>query len=184
MSTTSRRIQPPSGPAAHPDGAARLARDREPKPLSGAERLARQWFMRQEQLPIRKIRYRAVIATGLLAFACSLVWYSPLLFGDIWTAYRGNSVGSTPAWTMLLAPLREIAAAVVLAHLIVRLTITDRARAALLAAALWLAFHAVGMAGAVLWDDMPWQLGLVHAGDWLMKMLLMAVVLSAWHKNP
>jgi hypothetical protein len=30
---------------------------------------------------------------------------------------------------------------------------------------------------------MPWQLGAVHAGDWLMKMSFMAIALSAWHKN-
>jgi hypothetical protein len=48
---------------------------------------------------------------------------------------------------------------------------------------LWLAFHAVGMAGAIIWDNMPLELGLVHAGDWLMKMLFMAIVLGLCHKK-
>jgi len=129
------------------------------------------------------VRLSAVIVVGLTAFACSLVWYSPLLFGGIWLEHRGSSVASTPAWTMLVAPLRELVVAFVLAQLIVRLAITRKANAALLGAGLWLAFHAVAMAGAVLWDDMPWQLGAVHAGDWLMKMLLMAVLLTAWHRR-
>lgn len=48
---------------------------------------------------------------------------------------------------------------------------------------LWIAFHAVGMTGAVLWDSMPWQLGAVHAGDWLMKMVLMASVIHLWPRR-
>jgi hypothetical protein len=134
--------------------------------------------------PLRiRVRIRAVIATGLVAFVCSLLWYSPLLFGGIWEAHRGKSVATTPAWTFVLAPLREIAVAFVLAHLIVRLAITAVPRAVRLSVALWLAFHAVGMAGAVLWDAMPWQLGLVHGGDWLMKGVLMAVILTVWHRR-
>ncbi len=48
---------------------------------------------------------------------------------------------------------------------------------------LWLAFHAVGMAGAIIWDNMPLKLGAVHAGDWLMKMVFMAIVLTVWHQK-
>jgi hypothetical protein len=84
---------------------------------------------------------------------------------------------------MLLAPLRELIVAYVLAQLLVRLAITSWRGAASLALGLWFAFHAVGMAGAVIWDHMPWALGAVHAGDWLMKMLLMAIMLRAWTES-
>lgn len=82
---------------------------------------------------------------------------------------------------MLLAPLREIIAAYVLGLLITRMGILNWKRAVRLILLLWTAFHAVGMAGAVIWDNMPWQLGVVHAGDWLMKMVFMAIALSLWH---
>jgi len=35
----------------------------------------------------------------------------------------------------------------------------------------------------LIWDNMPWQLGAVHAGDWLMKMLFIAVTLSFAQKQ-
>ncbi|MBI1768930.1 MAG: DUF1761 domain-containing protein [Bacteroidetes bacterium] len=127
------------------------------------------------------INYWAVIAAGLIAFTLSLLWYSPILFGEIWTKYR-TAPPSVPGWTMLFAPLRELIASYVLALLITQLT-SDLKNAVKLIFLLWLAFHAVGMAGAVIWDNMPWQLGMVHAGDWLMKMLFMAIALSLWHKN-
>jgi hypothetical protein len=47
---------------------------------------------------------------------------------------------------------------------------------------LWLAFYVVQLAGAVIFDGMPAALAAVHGGDWLGKMLLMAVILSQWPK--
>ena len=130
-----------------------------------------------------RINYWAVIVTGIIAFVFSLIWYSPPIFGNIWMEYRNVHVQTAPSWTMIFAPLRELIASYVIANLITRLTIIDWKKAAALIFMLWLAFHAVGMAGAILWDNMPWQLGLVHAGDWLMKMLFMSIVLSLWHRQ-
>lgn len=129
------------------------------------------------------INYWAVVLTGLMAFVLSLIWYSPVLFGKIWTEHRGASMQAAPEWTIVLAPFRELIASYVLALLITRLALTNWINAVKLILLLWLAFHAVGMAGAIIWDNMPWKLGAVHAGDWLMKMLFMALVLSIWHKN-
>jgi hypothetical protein len=128
-----------------------------------------------------RINYWSVIITGIIAFMLSLIWYSPFVFGKIWMEYRNTPAQSAPSWTMIFAPLREITASYIIAIVITRLTITDWKKAVELILLLWLAFHAVGMAGAIIWDNMPWQLGLVHAGDWLMKMIFMAVVLSLWH---
>jgi hypothetical protein len=102
------------------------------------------------------------------------------LFGAIWMEHRGGAVASTPTWKFLIAPLRELITAYLLAWLITRLAIPDWRQAAILGFTLWLAFYAVQLAGAVIWDGMPWTLGAVHAGDWLMKMLLMSVMLSLW----
>src|SRR5258706_7443369 len=98
------------------------------------------------------INYWAVIATGLIAFALSLLWYSPILFGEIWMKYR-TAPPSVPGWTMLLAPLRELLASYVLALLITQLA-SDWKSAVKLIFLLSSAFHAVGMAGAVNSDYM------------------------------
>jgi len=127
-----------------------------------------------------KMNYWVVIATGVAAFFLSIFWYSPLLFGKIWEQYRNAPNPEIPQWTMAFAPLRELIASFVLAKLIVRLNLRDWKDTTKLMLLLWLAFHAVGMAGAVLWDNMQWQLGAVHAGDWLMKMLFMGIVLTFW----
>jgi hypothetical protein len=129
---------------------------------------------------VRRIPRLPVAVTGLAAFALSLLWYSPLLFGEIWITLSHADPSAMPIWKMLIAPVRELLAASVLAYLIVRLEIVNWKPAASLGFGLWLAFHAVQMAGAVIWDNMPWKLGAVHAGDWLMKMLFMAIALTLW----
>jgi hypothetical protein len=132
---------------------------------------------------VSKISYPAVIITGFVAFGLSLLYYSPFLFGHIWMTFRDAPVNPLPGWTFAFAPLREIITAFLLAHLIVRLRITSWKSAVALGLGLWFVFYFVQLTGAVLWDNKPWQLGMVHGGDWLMKMLVMSVLLSLWHRK-
>jgi len=130
-----------------------------------------------------KVSYLAVIVTGLVAFCLSLVWYSPLLFGNIWARYRSASTAGAPMWKFFVAPLRELITAAVVTFLIVRVRPQNWRRSLLLGVVLWFGFYAVQMAGAVMWDNMPWQLGAVHAGDWLLKMLFITIALSEYHRR-
>lgn len=129
-----------------------------------------------------KVNPAAIVVAGLTAFAFSLVWYSPLLFGSVWTDAQGAEATAMAPWKFFLAPLRELLTACFLAWLIGRLDIADWRSAAGLGVLLWLAFYVVQLAGAVIFDGMPPALGAVHAGDWLGKMLLMALILSAWRR--
>jgi Protein of unknown function (DUF1761) len=131
---------------------------------------------------LARVNYAAVAVAGLTAFAFSLVWYSPFLFGSVWTEAKGAAATAMPLWKFFVAPLRELISALLLAWLIGQLGIDGWKGAAGLGFVLWLAFYVVQLAGAVIFDGMPLALGAVHAGDWLGKMLLMAVILSAWPK--
>ncbi len=124
--------------------------------------------------------YWIIIATGLIAFVLSGIWYSPIVFGEVWETYRNPPNPEIPKWTMAFAPLRELIVAYVLAELILLLNLAQYKNTLKLDFLLWISFHAVGMAGAILWDHMQWQLGAVHAGDWLMKMTFMGIVLTKW----
>jgi hypothetical protein len=119
-----------------------------------------------------------VVVAGLAAFLASMVWYSPPLFGDVLQSL--DPTPPPPPWAMLLAPLREQAASLVIAQLIVRLRWFTWRSALVLGGGLWLGFHAVMMAGAALFGGMPRTVAAIHAGDWLMKLLLISVILAAW----
>ncbi len=127
--------------------------------------------------------YWTIIATGLIAFVLSGIWYSPMVFGEIWETYRNPPNPEIPRWTMVFAPLRELIVVYVLAKLILILNLVQWKHTLKLVLLLWISFHAVGMIGAILWDNMQWQLGAVHAGDWLMKMIFMGIVLTKWLKR-
>jgi len=32
----------------------------------------------------------------------------------------------------------------------------------------------------MIWESTPWRLAAVHAGDWLVKLLVIGVIVSVW----
>jgi hypothetical protein len=86
-------------------------------------------------------------------------------------------------WKFFVAPIRELISAAVVTYLVVRVRPQNWRRSVILGFVLWFGFYAVQMAGAIIWDNMPWQLGAVHAGDWLMKMLFITLASSEWHRR-
>src|SRR5262245_64491380 len=117
--------------------------------------------------PRVQVNYPAILAAALAAFAFSLVWYSPFLFGSVWVEAKGAAATAMPLWKFFVAPLRELITACLLGWLIGRLGIDSWKGAAGLGLVLWLAFYVVQLAGAVIFDGMPPALGAIHAGDWL-----------------
>lgn len=67
-----------------------------------------------------------------------------------------------------------------LAGLAAELDITDWIGALTLGLALWVGFPVVLWAGAIMWEKVPWRLAAIHAGDWLRKVLVIAVIVSVW----
>lgn len=50
----------------------------------------------------------------------------------------------------------------------------------MLAAVLWAGFPLVLWTGAMLHERTPWKLVAIHAGDWLVKLLLIAAIVTTW----
>jgi hypothetical protein len=51
----------------------------------------------------------------------------------------------------------------------------------LLALVLWVAFPVVLLTGSVIWERVPWQTAVIHSGDWLLKLMLVAVAIGLIH---
>jgi len=126
----------------------------------------------------------AVVVAAAAAFAASSVWY--ILFGRERMKLLGDDPAATaemkksPAWKKPVELVRGLVVAYVLARFVVLLGVVDWKGAVQLAIWLWIGFLAVILAGSVLWDNRPWKLAAIHAGDWLLQVLLMAVILGAW----
>ncbi|MGV9774970.1 DUF1761 domain-containing protein [Streptosporangium sp. NPDC003464] len=132
-----------------------------------------------------EVNYLAIVAAAVASFVISSVWYAA--FGKqraelLGGADAGASAGGRPpAWKVLVELFRSLVVASVLAGLAARMGITDWTGAALLGSAAWIGFPFVLLTGSVIWDNAPWKLAAVHAGDWLVKLLVITVMVSVWH---
>jgi hypothetical protein len=122
-----------------------------------------------------------VLLAALAALVSGALWYSPLLFGGAWLQLRGMDVEvpATPAdWQIAAQFFRDLLVAYVLAWLIARIGARTPGQACRLAALIWLGFQAMQILGSVIHEGYPIELYAIHAGDALVKSLLMAAVLT------
>ena len=131
---------------------------------------------------MRRKNYLAVLVAAVAAFVVSSVWYT--IFGNAWMELRGIDPATvadtaTPAWTMLFVVFQSLVVAFMLAYFVGHLGIVDWKGAVRLGALVW-GFPAMILLGSVVHENVPLMLAAIHAGDWLVKLLLMSVILVVW----
>ncbi len=89
-------------------------------------------------------------------------------------------MGSPSPRALAAELLRCLVLAAVVAGLAAQGEVEAWGGGALLGLALWVGFPFVLWTGAVLHEGTPVRLAVVHAGDWLLKLLLVAVIASLW----
>jgi hypothetical protein len=109
------------------------------------------------------------------------------LFGKAYMTLRGLNPGAMagmrpPVPELLGEFVRNVVIAYVLARFVVSLGVVDGMGAVQLGLWVWIGFQAMLLIGAVLHEKMPWKLYAIHAGDALVKTLLMAVILGVWRR--
>ncbi len=133
-----------------------------------------------------EIHYLSVVVAAVAAFVMSSLWYTAfgkarmdLLDQDPRTTADMRKV---PAWKKAAELVREFVIAYVVARFVVLLGVVEWKAAVQLGVWLWFGFVFMILVGAVVWDNVPWKLTAIHAGDWLVKLPLMAVILSVWRR--
>jgi hypothetical protein len=128
------------------------------------------------------VNYVALGVAAVAAFVLSTAYY--IAFGRQYAELRGLSpeaaAARPPVWKVVLELVRSLVVASMVAGLVDLLEITDWAEAVTLAVSLWVAFPVVLLVGSVIWDDVPPRLAVIHAGDWLLKLVLIAVIVGSW----
>jgi hypothetical protein len=125
--------------------------------------------------------YLAIAAAAVAAFILSGVWYS--VFGErlsrLHPAY-GEGGGAPSGSDVVVELVRNLVLGTVLAGLISRLPVDTWPGAIVLGIALWVGFPLVLLAGSVYHEKVPVQLAAIHGGDWLLKLLATAVIVTVW----
>jgi hypothetical protein len=122
----------------------------------------------------------AVLVSAVVAFLVSGAYYAVLgsRLAQLSQAYTG------PARPVPLTAVVEVVRGAVVASavswLASALGITGLGAALLLALVLWVAFPVVLLTGSVFHERVPAALAGIHAGDWLLKLLLVTGIVTLW----
>jgi Protein of unknown function (DUF1761) len=126
----------------------------------------------------------AVLVSGAAGGIVTPLWY--IAFKDVHA--RLVQPGSrqivdfkaAPVSSKVIDLLRGFLVAFVLAYLVDATEVTTVAGAVGLAALLWVGFPVVLLIAPVIWGGESWKLAVLHAGDWLVKLVVMGAVLGLW----
>jgi len=128
---------------------------------------------------MRDLNYLAIVAAALVAFVSSSVWYV-VFNGQPADRSPGDAATKPKPWQIAVEMARSSVVATVLAWLATELAITTWGGSALLGLVMWIGFPVVLLLGSVIWEDVPWRLAATHAGDWLLKLLVISVIVGIW----
>ena len=128
-----------------------------------------------------EMNYLAIVVAVVLAFVASTVWY--IVFGaerEKLLGREGGVVERPPVWMVLVELVRSFVVAYVLAVLFGLVGVAGFIGAVGLGLLMWVGFPVVLLVGSVIWDRVPFKLAAIHAGDWLVKLLLIAIIVGLW----
>jgi hypothetical protein len=127
------------------------------------------------------INLLAVIVCTFAAFILSTAWYMAL--GKARAQLLGLALKQErrpKPQNILLELLRTFLLALVFAIILSELKDSSLNASLLLGLRLWLAFPLILLSGSVMWDKVPKKLAAIHAGDWFIKLMLIAVIVGSW----
>ena len=124
----------------------------------------------------------AVAIGAVASFVLSSVYYSLVTpFEQRALGERALDRGRPGPAKVLAELLRTAVVAAVFAWVAVRTDLLDLPGALLLAVVVWVGFPVALLTGSVTWEKTPTVTAAIHAGDWLLKLLLIGAVLGALH---
>jgi Protein of unknown function (DUF1761) len=121
----------------------------------------------------------AVLAAAVAAFVAGGAYYAVL--GDQLAEVSeaaAAAAGKPPPWELAVELGRCLIVAAVVAGLASQGEVDEWAGGLLLGASLWIGFPFVLWTGAVVHERTPPKLAAIHGGDWLVKLLLVATIVS------
>jgi hypothetical protein len=122
----------------------------------------------------------AVLVATIIAFVTGGAYYATLGDELAEVSEAAAAAEQPPPWTLAVELLRCLILATVVAGLASQGEIDEWAGGLLLGAALWVGFPLVLWIGAVIHENAPTKLAVIHAGDWLVKLLAVGVIVSVW----
>lgn len=122
----------------------------------------------------------AVLVATIAVFVLSFGYYTAVGSQLAEVSEAAAADEQPPPWKLALELLRGLVLATVTAGLAVQGGIDEWTGGLILGLALWIGFPLVLWTGAMLWERTRFKLAALHAGDWLVKLLVVGVIVSVW----
>ncbi|MEK6947863.1 MAG: DUF1761 domain-containing protein [Nanoarchaeota archaeon] len=137
------------------------------------------------------VNYLAVLVAAIVSMVIGGLWYSPLLFGNVWMKLSGitqkdvekakkKGMMKSMGKSYLLMFVACLLTSYVLARLLNLLQTTSPINGAKLALWIWIGFVATVTLSSVLWENKSYKLYLLNNGYNVVNMVVMAVILTLW----
>jgi Protein of unknown function (DUF1761) len=120
----------------------------------------------------------AVLIATVAAFVAGGAYYAALGEQLAKVSEAAAAGAEMPPWKLAVELLRCAVLALVVAGIASQGEIDELAGGLVLGIALWIGFPLVLWTGAMLHERTPPKLAAIHAGDWLVKLLLIAAIVS------
>lgn len=122
----------------------------------------------------------ALLAATITAFVLGGGYYGLLGQQVAQLSSAAAASGSMPPWKIVVELLRCLVLAGAVAFLVGQADLDQWTEGLTLGVVLWIGFPLVLWTGAIIHENTPPKLAAIHAGDWLLKLLAIGVILSAW----
>jgi hypothetical protein len=124
----------------------------------------------------------SVAVAAVSVFVLSSIYYialTPIEVRALGTAAPER--GGRPAGIKVLLELaRSVLLGAVIAGLARAADLHSVGSSVLLALVLWLGFPFVLLTGSMMWEKVPAVTAILHAGDWLLKLIVISVIVGLW----
>lgn len=124
----------------------------------------------------------SILVATVSVFVLSSVWYMALTpvevrFLGVAAPQRGGRPGPAKAGLELL---RSAVVAGVIVGLARHAHLDDVGSVVLLGLSLWAGFPLVLLTGSVIWERVSPVTAALHAGDWLLKIVVISIIVGVW----
>ena len=131
-----------------------------------------------------KLNYWAVIVAAAVAFVGSSVWY--VVFGNelarVSPVFAELQAQKPAAGRMIAVFAGSLVLSFVVAYLIGLKEDVTWMGAVGIGCLLWLGLSAVQWMSSMVWEKVPLTMAAIHAGNWLMKLVVISAIVGAWRR--
>lgn len=136
---------------------------------------------------LSSVNYWSALAAAIVSYVISFFWYSPILFGDIWLAYRDLGAGPSIGVYLPIPFALDIALFFVVAVITACFAnaLGYRGLGGAFVLSLWLGggILATSMVAGYLFLALPWQVGAIDLALVYLRMFVFCLFACLWVKK-